>query len=80
MNIPLDYFLSILEQELGLDASSLSPRDELSSIANLDSMGRLSVITLCDSRFGFIMKVPELDACNTVSDLHAAVQTHATRQ
>jgi acyl carrier protein len=79
MNISLSHFIATLEIELGQEPGTLSPEEELSAIADLDSIGRLSLIALCDSQFGFVLKVPDLDACRTVAELHALVEAHATR-
>jgi acyl carrier protein len=79
MNIPIDQFISTLEQELQLEAGLLSPTDLLSDIPEFDSLGRLSLIAMCDTNFGFVLKIPDLDACVTVSDFHSVVERNATR-
>lgn len=79
MNIPSAQFISSLEQILEIEAGSLSSTDELSSIPEFDSMGRLSVILMCDSLFGFVLSISEMDTCVTVSDFHLLVERNATR-
>jgi acyl carrier protein len=77
MSIPQPEFIAILEQELGLDPGSLSPDDQLIDVPDLDSLGRLSVIAMCDRQFGFVLNVPDLDACQTIADLYAFVDKHS---
>jgi acyl carrier protein len=79
MNIPINQFILTLEQELQIATGSLSSTDQMSSIPEFDSLGRLSVISMCDSRFGFVLNIPEMDACATVSDFHSLVEKNATR-
>jgi hypothetical protein len=79
MNIPIDQFLSRLAEGLDIEAASLSASDLLSGIPELDSVGRLAVIAMCDSSFGFVLKIAELDACVTICDFHSVVERNATK-
>ena len=79
MNIPIKIFILTVEQTLELKTGSLTPMEPINDIPEFDSLGRLSIIAMCDSRYGFILQVSELDACTTVADFHALVERHATR-
>ncbi len=78
MTIPSEAFVRELEDAIVLPAGRLTLGQRLSDLREFDSLSRLSVIAMCDSRYGFVLKVPELDACETVADLHAVAEKHAT--
>ncbi len=79
MTIPSEAFVRELEDAIILPAGRLKLGENLSDIREFDSLSRLSVIAMCDSKYGFVLKVPDLDACKTVADLHAVAEKNATR-
>ena len=79
MTIPIESFIKELEDALVLPTGRLAFDQKLSDLREFDSLSRLSVIAMCDSRYGFVLKVPDLDACKTVADLHLIVEKNATR-
>lgn len=79
MKINVESFLAELEDALVAQKGTLALEQGLSKIKEFDSISRLSVIAMCDSRYGFILKVPELDRCKTVQDLYEIAEKNATR-
>jgi acyl carrier protein len=79
MPIPVESFIKELENALVVPAGRLQPGQVLLELREYDSLNRLSVIAMCDDRYGFVLDVPELDACKTVADLHQLVERCAQR-
>lgn len=63
--------IALLEEDLELDAGTLTPETELSQIDEWDSMAYLNFVVLVDENFGTQISAAQLKACKTVSDLLA---------
>lgn len=79
MTIPIELFIKEIEDAIVLPPGRLTPDQRLADLREFDSLSRLSVIALCDSRYGFVLRVSDLDGCKTVADLHSVVEKNATR-
>mgnify|MGYP001605628936 CR=1 FL=1 len=62
-------FLGTLERALVKSPGSLSATTKLSDIAELDSVGRLSVMVMADSEYAFLLEAEALERCKTVEEL-----------
>ena len=62
-------FLREFEQCLEMPQGTVAPEMLLSDIEKFDSMGRLNVIAMADSRFGVVLSPEAIDKCLTVGDL-----------
>jgi acyl carrier protein len=70
-------FIQAFEEALELPAGQVEPGTHLSSITRYDSMGRLSVMAMADTKFGVVLDADALERCRTVSDLYTLVQKPA---
>lgn len=61
--------IALLEDMLELDGGSLKPEMELSTIAEYDSMAKLSLIVLCDDECGKKLTGEQISEFNTVQDI-----------
>ena len=61
--------LALLEDTLELDNGQLKPEMELSSIAEYDSMGKLSLIVMMDDEFGKKLTGEQISEFSTVQDI-----------
>jgi acyl carrier protein len=67
-------FIPAFEEALELPAGQTQAETLLSDITRFDSMGRLSVIAMADTKLGVLVDADGLDRCRTVADLYALVQ------
>lgn len=65
----IDEFVREFEACLEISQGSIAPETVLAEVDKFDSMGRLSVMAMADSKFGVILDADTLDACVTVGDL-----------
>jgi acyl carrier protein len=63
--------IALIEETLDIESGSLNPETELSSVAEYDSMAKLSLIVLCDENFNKKLSGEQIRAFNTVSDILA---------
>ena len=70
-------FVQAFEEALELQAGQVKPDTQLSSITRYDSMGRLSVMAMADTKLGIVLDADALERCRTVSDLYALAQKPA---
>jgi acyl carrier protein len=63
--------IALIEETLDIESGSLSPETELSSVAEYDSMAKLSLIVLCDENFNKKLSGEQIRAFNTVGDILA---------
>jgi acyl carrier protein len=63
--------IALIEETLDIDSGSLSPETVLTSIAEYDSMAKLSLIVLCDETFSKKLSGEQIRAFNTVGDILA---------
>ena len=61
--------MRLLEETLELDANSLTEETVLADVEEFDSMGKLSLIVLCDDEFGKKLSGEELSGFKTVKDI-----------
>ena len=66
--------IALIEEDLELDPSTLSPQTALSEIDEWDSMAYLNFVVLVDEHFGTQITAAALKACKTVSDLLALMK------
>lgn len=66
--------IALLEDLLELDADTLKPDTELSSIAEYDSMAKLSLIVLFDDEFSKKLTGEKIRTFKTVGDILAAME------
>jgi acyl carrier protein len=70
-------FIQAFEEALDLPGGQVKSDTLLSSIVRYDSMGRLSVMAMADTKFGVVLDADTMERCRTVADLHALVQKPA---
>lgn len=63
--------IALIEETLDIDSGSLSPETELASVAEYDSMAKLSLIVLCDETFNKKLSGEQIRAFHKVSDILA---------
>jgi acyl carrier protein len=63
--------IALIEETLDIESGSLSTETELSSVAEYDSMAKLSLIVLCDENFNKKLSGEQIRAFNTVGDILA---------
>jgi len=63
--------ISLIEETLEIESGTLTPETELANIEEYDSMGKLSLIVLCDEEFGKKLTGEQIRAFNTVGDILA---------
>ncbi len=63
--------ISLLEEALELDAGALNDSITLESIPEYDSMGKLSLIVLCDEEFNKKLSGEQIKEFKTVGDILA---------
>jgi acyl carrier protein len=63
--------IALIEETLDIESGSLSPETELSTVAEYDSMAKLSLIVLCDENFNKKLSGEQIRAFNTVGDILA---------
>ncbi len=73
-----DEFARAFEEELQLPAGTVAPATTLASISQFDSMGRLAIMAMVDTRCGVVLDADRMNACRTVGDLHALVSHQCT--
>ncbi len=66
--------IALIEEELELDAGTLTPETDLSGIEEWDSMAYLSFVAMVDEHFGKLITAAQLKACGTVNDLLGLMQ------
>ena len=69
----MEDFIRAFEEALEIPPGQTQPATRLADISKLDSMGRLSVMAMADSKFGILLEADQLDRCQTVADLHAVL-------
>ncbi len=73
----LESFAREVEEALQIPPGTITPDTLLSEIPKLDSMGRLVLTVMFDSRFGFVLEPEHLNNCNTFRDLYEFVVAHS---
>jgi acyl carrier protein len=63
--------IALIEETLDIESGSLNPETELSSVAEYDSMAKLSLIVLCDENFNKKLSGEQIRAFVTVGDILA---------
>ncbi len=66
-----DQFQRELEEALELNPGEISADTVLEEIETFDSLGRLSVLAMIDTVFGFSIDSESLEHCKTVAELHS---------
>ena len=61
--------ITLIEETLDIESGSLSPETELSSLAEYDSMAKLSLIILCDENFNKKLSGEQMRTFNTINDI-----------
>ena len=61
--------MRLIEETLELDANSLTEETVLADVEEFDSMGKLSLIVMCDDEFGKKLNGEELSGFKTVKDI-----------
>jgi acyl carrier protein len=61
--------IALIEETLDIESGSLNPETELSSVAEYDSMAKLSLIVLCDENFNKKLSGEQIRAFVTVGDI-----------
>ena len=61
--------VALIEETLDIENGSLRPETELSSVAEFDSMAKLSLIVLCDENFNKKLTGEKIRAFVTVGDI-----------
>jgi acyl carrier protein len=61
--------IALIEETLDIDSGFLSPETELASLAEYDSMAKLSLIVLCDETFNKKLSGEQIRAFQTVGDI-----------
>ena len=63
--------IALIEETLDINSGSLSAGTELASVAEYDSMAKLSLIVLCDETFNKKLSGEQIRAFQTVGDILA---------
>jgi len=66
-------FIQAFEEALELPGGQVTPDTLLSDIARYDSMGRLSVMAMADTKLGVLLDADDMERCRTIADLYALV-------
>lgn len=61
--------MRLIEETLELDVNTLTEDTVLADVEEFDSMGKLSLIVLCDDEFGKKLTGEELRGFKTVKDI-----------
>ncbi|MCK9414431.1 MAG: acyl carrier protein [Prolixibacteraceae bacterium] len=61
--------ISLIEDALEIEPSTLKPETLVGNISELDSMGKLTLIVLCDDEFNKKLTGEKLKEFNTVQDI-----------
>jgi acyl carrier protein len=61
--------ISLIEETLEIEPGTLTPETELSTVAEYDSMAKLSLIVLTDEEFGKKLTGEQIRAFVTVGDI-----------
>lgn len=61
--------INLIEDALEIDPGTLSPETSISNIKELDSMGKLTLIVLCDDEFNKKLTGEQLKEFKIVSDI-----------
>ena len=65
--------IALLEDMLELEAGTLTPETELTSVDEYDSMAKLSLIVLFDEEYGKKLTGEEIRSFRTVADILTAM-------
>ncbi len=61
--------IKLIEETLELEENALAPETLLTDVAEYDSMGKLSLIVLCDDEFDKKLTGEQIQAFKTVQDI-----------
>ena len=61
--------IKLIEDTLEIASDTLKEETLISEVAELDSMGKLSLIVLCDEEFGKKLTGEQLKEFNTIKDI-----------
>jgi len=61
------------------EVDEVKENDVLRDYETWDSLAALSIISMCDSTYGFTLKAAELKTLTTVADLAAYIDAHNTK-
>jgi acyl carrier protein len=61
--------IALIEETLEIESGTLSPETLLSEVSEYDSMGKLSLIVLCDEEFGKKLTGEQIRTFQTVNDI-----------
>lgn len=70
----MDAFLQNLASALNLEDAHLQPGDRLQDLPNWDSLAILTTLAMLDATYDVVLAGPEIQACETIADLHAKVE------
>jgi len=67
-------FIQAFEEALELPAGTVKAKTRLADIARYDSMGRLSIMAMADTKLRVVLDAGAMDQCQTIADLHGLIQ------
>ena len=70
----MDEFITLIQEELQVPPGKLAPGMDLSAISEMDSLGKLSIISMVDERYGVVLPPDMLSAGTTLSSLYEQIQ------
>ncbi len=74
----LEQFVRQFADAIQTDPGSLRPDVRLADLAEFDSMGRLCVMSMIDSRFGYVIPADVLNKMTTIGELFHCAQRGST--
>ena len=69
----LQDFIRDFADELQLTPAEITATMRLADVPRFDSMGRLSLMTMVDSKYGLLLDADAMNTCAKVADLHALI-------
>jgi acyl carrier protein len=76
----METFIQHLAEALNLQESAISPEQKLRELPNWDSLAILTTLSMLDTEYDVSMSGAELQACDTVADLHSRVEARRDSQ
>ena len=66
----MDAFMKNLAEAINQPDLEFSPKDELASLPNWDSLAILTTLSMLDQKYGILLSGPEIQSCKTIGELY----------
>lgn len=76
----METFLNNLAEALNQPDAGITPDQKLQDLPNWDSLAILTTLSMIDQEYGVTLSGADLQACDTVSDLHDKIQASLSEE